>query len=684
MYNDPITPLGDDLKEHFRNPRTMFFPRRLFEETRYPYYPETVQAYPWISLFLVGDMLGEKGREFTQWALEELAAWDKASYRKKDNSFVPILTDGISIEGYVCKENNSYAPKGAVAKPLFADLTFFWAYAVAHRTTNDKFMWDIVRNIAIGNDLGDIGETSINMPKLRTDTTCCDVCGLLGFLELYAKTNKSEFLQVAQRIGDNIVGNQFHKGFFVPSKRHIYTRFDCFEPLALLHLHAATTSKTGPVPQVWPSCALFVPPYRHRDKVVDRWVIYALTESPELPLSLQEAAAIGDVELVRSLLNKGVDVDSWDDLIRNTALHRAARSGHKDVVELLLAKGAHVDSVNAWPRVTPLHYAAEKGHKDITELLIAKGADVNAKDIKGRTPVDVALRRDHSEVVKLLIEKGADVSLHVVARIGALAKVKSLIEEEADVNAENLKGETPIDIAMMSNRKDVVELLIEKGAELSIHVAAYLGDIDKVKSFIEKGTSVNVESGPRKRTPLYWAVKNKYKDVAKLLIDKGADVSSINLLYYACWYGYRDFVELFIQKGADVNSKDWGESPSHYAVWGNHADVLELLLAHGADANAKDTDAWSLLHYAAGSGSTDMTGQLLDKGADVNAKENEGGQTPLHRAATKGHANIVEILLAKGADINAKDNNDKTALSYATENGHTEIVELLRKHGAKE
>lgn len=365
------------------------------------------------------------------------------------------------------------------------------------------------------------------------------------------------------------------------------------------------------------------------------------------------------------------------------SLHRAASDGDIDLVKSLVSKGTNVNSLDEAHR-TPIHSAVMQGHREVAEFLIASGADVSIKDKWGYTPIDVVGTRNRKEIVVLLIEKGAVVSLHIAADLGDLARVKSLIEEGADVNAENLKGETPIYIAMMSNRKDVVELLIEKGAELSMNVAAYLGDIDKVKSFIEAGVSVNMESGPRKMTPLYWAVRADHKDVAKLLIEKGADVSSAHLLYYVCMHDHRDLAEFLIRKGADVNSKYWRETPSFYAVWGGHTDVLELLLAHGADANAKDRDAWSLLHYAAGSGSTDMTRLLLDKGANINDKENEDGQTPLHRAATKGHANIVEILLANGADVNAKDSRGRTALDLAQQQDRTEIVELLRKHGAKE
>ena len=84
------------------------------------------------------------------------------SYRKEDNSFIPMLTDGTSIEKYVLKESNNYAPKGAIAKPLFADLSFFWAYAVAYRATSNEFMWEMSRKIAIGNSFGDIGK----LPKM--------------------------------------------------------------------------------------------------------------------------------------------------------------------------------------------------------------------------------------------------------------------------------------------------------------------------------------------------------------------------------------------------------------------------------------------------------------------------------------------------------------------------------------
>ena len=157
-----------------------------------------------------------------------------------------------------------------------------------------------------------------------------------------------------------------------------------------------------------------------------------------------------------------------------------------------------------------------------------------------------------------------------------------------------------------------------------------------------------------------------------------------NLLHSVCAGGYRDLAELLIQKGAEVNHIWHGEAPAHYAIWYDHTDVLQLLLAHGADANAKDGWDWSLLHYTAYDGSMDMTRLLLNKGANVNAKENEAGKTPLHLSAEQGHKTVVEMLISHGADVNAKDYDGRTPLAWAKEKGHDEIVELLRKHGAEE
>jgi ankyrin repeat protein len=90
----------------------------------------------------------------------------------------------------------------------------------------------------------------------------------------------------------------------------------------------------------------------------------------------------------------------------------------------------------------------------------------------------------------------------------------------------------------------------------------------------------------------------------------------------------------------------------HDAADGGHKEVAELLIAKGADVNAKDYRVRTPLHLAAASGRNESAKLLIDKGADVNAKSDEGW-TPLYFAPTK---EIAVLLLANGADVNAKEN----------------------------
>ncbi len=643
--------LGDDFREHLVYQGTL---------TLFPVYPgyrkriiEMVQQVRgWICELLLGDLLGADGKEFTRWALEELVAWGKVAYRKEDNSFIPMLTDGTSLEGYVFKKGSSaYGPKGTVISAWPLGPIEFWAYSLAYRMSGNQYTWEMARNIALGNNFGDIGVTAREPPQLYVDTNCSDPYALLGFLELYRKTGDSAFLEISKRIGDNMLSTKFYRGFFVPSKEHIYTRFDVPVHLALLHLHAAMKPQLAEVPRVWPSCPFFNSPYRNRPLEHDIYSIYTLTESPDLPISLHEAATLGDINQVTLLVSQGTDIDAWD-FDNKAPLHYAAMNGHKQVVELLLAKGADLNTessagstalsyaagegqlnvvrfliaknadINAG-RVTPLHSAARAGHKDIIELLIAKGANVNAKNNDGQTPVDIAVSRNRSGVVKLLIDKGADVPLHVAARFGALAKVKILIEKGDDVNAKDTANQTPLHYAARRGHKEIVELLLVHGAD--VNAGAYLN-----------------------LTAAELAMQRNHNEVVELLVSKGADIPSLHLAIYL-----KDKAKArrLIEAGADVNKRTpYGTTPLDRAVSAGLKSIVELLIEKGADVNAKDNWDW----------------------------------TPLHSAAEKGHRELAELLIANGANVNAKDGANRIPLWYAEKKSHTENVELLRKHGTKE
>jgi ankyrin repeat protein len=216
------------------------------------------------------------------------------------------------------------------------------------------------------------------------------------------------------------------------------------------------------------------------------------------------------------------------------------------------------------------------------------------------------------------------------------------------------------------------------------------GDIEVVKEFLAAGADVNEDvwveypgwDERMKMTPLLLAAGNGHKEIAELLIAKGADVNGKDS------YGRtplheettKEIAELLIAEGADVNAKDvWGMTPLFDATVGGSKEIAELLITAGADVNAKDEDGWTPLHWAADYGHEVVVYLLISEGADVNVKDEEGW-TPLHRAANRGRKEIAELLITKGAVLNAKANDGTTPLDWAIQKSRTETADLIRKH----
>ena len=102
---------------------------------------------------MIGEILGEKGREFLQWGLEDLKAYGRYAYDSEDNTFVAVATDGTRILPKDVRRDGYYRGKGRFPymKPAKADHAFFRAYATAWRLSGDDFFWMMARSIAQDN-----------------------------------------------------------------------------------------------------------------------------------------------------------------------------------------------------------------------------------------------------------------------------------------------------------------------------------------------------------------------------------------------------------------------------------------------------------------------------------------------------------------------------------------------------
>ncbi len=190
---------------------------------------------------------------------------------------------------------------------------------------------------------------------------------------------------------------------------------------------------------------------------------------------LFNAATTNDVETVKVLLNKGVNINAKD-THGATALIKAASRGYADMTRLLLDKGAEIN-VKANDGWTALMGAAGGGETNTVKLLLDKGVDINAKDTNGMTALLFAAAKGQIDTVRLLLDKGADINvqddLGWTALMFAVAGDKTnmvniLLDKGADINAKDNFGWNALMFAADKGQTKAVKILLNKGADINV------------------------------------------------------------------------------------------------------------------------------------------------------------------------------------------------------------------------
>jgi ankyrin repeat protein len=124
-------------------------------------------------------------------------------------------------------------------------------------------------------------------------------------------------------------------------------------------------------------------------------------------------------------------------------------------------------------------------------------------------------------------------------------------------------------------------------------------------------------------------------------------------LHLAAFFGKADAARMLLNKGAQVSARSTNQMENmalHAAAAGKHAHVVKLLLDHGAPANARQHGGWTPLHAVAQNGDLDSAQALISGGADLKARA-DNNQSALDLALTKGQQAMVEFLEANGAKL---------------------------------
>jgi ankyrin repeat protein len=410
------------------------------------------------------------------------------------------------------------------------------------------------------------------------------------------------------------------------------------------------------------------------------------------------AAANGNFALVRSMLDRGADLNSLDYQGR-TALIFAALGNHLALVQFLVERGAPVSQGNE-EGITPLHTAAEEGHLATMEFLLAHGASVNEMSLDGRDPLYFAGISGNLECVMFLLKNGADMkhrtaqgfnALHTAVERAHIAVADYLIQLGFDVMEESVDGRAALDFAVLSNNEDIVKFLVNKGADVShrdhlqgitaLQRVAQVGHLPSAVYLLQNGGHVN-EMTPDGRTPLYFACASKNVELVRYLLQKEANIrdrtdDGYTSLHRAAESGDLPIIKYVLEQGVDVmEPSNDNRSPLYFATLSGNVSAVLLLLEKGADIRCVTNTGQNCLMVAAARGHIPMIDFYLSQGFGIDERDNSN-YNALHFAAENGELKAVQHLIAKGANIMSTIITGATALSLAGEKGHSEIVTYI-------
>jgi uncharacterized protein len=206
-------------------------------------------------------------------------------------------------------------------------------------------------------------------------------------------------------------------------------------------------------------------------------------------------------------------------------------------------------------------------------------------------------------------------------KAGDTARISALIESNPQLLSTSADNISPVLMALYHGKRDIASLLIDRGAELTFAEACAYGDKERAQSMLQSDPSILNRRSPDGYPPLGLAIFFGQPAIARFLIERGADVHAA---------------------AENVNNV----APVHAAAAVRDIETMRLLLDRGADPNARQQRDYTALHGAASRGDIPMGELLLSHGADVNAKGSDG-MTASDVAAKYGHPDFAEWLAAK-------------------------------------
>jgi ankyrin repeat protein len=354
------------------------------------------------------------------------------------------------------------------------------------------------------------------------------------------------------------------------------------------------------------------------------------------------------------------------------ALVAASRGGHLGIAKELLERRADVERSSAAYGMTPLAAACLSGHREVAEELLRRGATPRTAQQMAALGCDRELARELEANPGLLEDVRRDETheplLHTAAAHGRIATAELLLKRGVPVDLSASDGLTPLHVAALHGRKDLVAYLLANKADVQARTRPLF--------------LAGLHAGGH--TPLHLALARDHPEVFAQLCDAGASLDDRNfpferMLGHALYRKQGRMVEVLVAK----RGKDHWPALLQTALNGretlhNPELILEALVRLGVDVPPALPEP--PIHWAMANGYRRLALLFIDRGADVRVVHDFG--TPLARAAERGYDEIVRRLLERKVEVDKGVTTGTTPLQLAVFYGQVKCVELLLEHGA--
>ncbi|KAJ3325584.1 hypothetical protein HDV06_003402 [Boothiomyces sp. JEL0866] len=292
---------------------------------------------------------------------------------------------------------------------------------------------------------------------------------------------------------------------------------------------------------------------------------------------------------------------------QRTLLHVAAGHGILPLVDLLISMRADVNKVDKYGE-TPVFRSIRFRMDDVTLKLISRAANLNAKDIKLQTPLHRACAMGTANIVKKLLDFGCD---PIALDADGKTPYDLGTESKFAVNEVDMWREEMLKAIESVSLKETLTGSSTMGEENEISQgdAALQNDISELARYIADEPSKASE----------------YISKYPLIIPVLRNSSNRTPLHIAAGYGRIEIVKQLLNLGLEMNYLDnFGQTPIFRAIEFKHLDIVQLFIRKGARLDIQDTKKRTCLHYACRSDSTAIVEILLQNNCDPALPEQDG------------------------------------------------------------